>query len=126
MPPRRMGGEGPLHFACEPDGFREMNKMEQIILYLAPLRAVARDHGYEELFENLVDPWVNHHASGVNSSNKRIGSTTSSAVALTPPQGMNDLVMNTLNSISNTMTDPASSAKQLRLNSILRSSGLGV
>ena len=75
--------------------------------------AVARDHGYEELYENLVDPWVNHHASGGHSSDTRTGSTTSSAVALTPHQGMNDLVMNTLNSISITMTDLASSAKQL-------------
>ena len=87
--------------------------MERIVFYLAPLRTVARDHGYEELFESLVDPWVNHHASGGNPSEKRTGSTTSSAVALTPHQSTNDLVMNTLNGISITMTDLASSAKRL-------------
>ena len=111
--PKDGGRRIPSFSLCEPDEFREMNKMEQIVLYLAPLRTVARDHGYEELFENLVDPWVNHHASGGNCSETRTGSTTSSAVALMPHQGMNDLVMNTLNSISITMTDLASSAKRL-------------
>ena len=86
--PKDGGRRTPSFSFCEPDEFREMNKMEQIVLYLEPLRTVARDHGYEELFENLVDPWVNHHVSGGNPSEKRTGSTTFSAVALTPHQGM--------------------------------------
>lgn len=86
-----------------------MSKLDKVIPRMKELRAVARTHGYEGLYDELVDSWISNGSTE--------GLTTSSTVTTESKskESFEHGIMNTLNQLATTVADLAASASRLTL-----------
>ena len=96
----------PSHTFSVPAGFEAMTKLDQVVHRLQDFCAVAQKLGYEDIFKELVDPWIDGKAFDNPAACTPKASKTSSTVA-PPSEAKSSELSTTLDKMNSTLENIA-------------------